>query len=94
MGWWGPIAKKTGVDSGGLRPILIGLGTAVVGTTAVAASNRSLGSTSADALYSFSAAAIENSGAQISNLLLGSPFMLGGSRMKVNDVIIAEKHIL
>ena len=35
MGWWGPIAKKTGVDSGGLRPILIGLGTAVVGTTAV-----------------------------------------------------------
>ncbi|MEZ9337157.1 VolA/Pla-1 family phospholipase [Vibrio splendidus] len=44
----------------------------IVGTTAVAASNRTLGSATADALYSFSAAAIENSGGQISNLLLGS----------------------
>lgn len=44
----------------------------IVGTTAVAASNRSLGSPTADALYTFSAAAIENSGGQISNLLLGS----------------------
>ena len=35
LGGWGPIRKKTGVDPGGLRPILIGLGTAVVGTTAV-----------------------------------------------------------
>ncbi|MFS1502385.1 VolA/Pla-1 family phospholipase [Vibrio lentus] len=44
----------------------------IVGTTAVASSNRKLGNTTADALYSFSAAAIENSGGQISNLLLGS----------------------
>ncbi|EDK27725.1 putative lipase [Vibrionales bacterium SWAT-3] len=44
----------------------------IVGTTAVASSNRTLGSATADALYSFSAAAIENSGGQISNLLLGS----------------------
>ena len=44
----------------------------IVGTTAVASSNRTLGSTTADALYNFSAAAIENSGGQISNLLLGS----------------------
>ena len=44
----------------------------IVGTTAVAASNRTLGSVAANSLYSFSAAAIENSGGQISNLLLGS----------------------
>ena len=44
----------------------------IVGTTAVAASNRTLGSPTADALYSFSSAAFENSGGQISNLLLGS----------------------
>ncbi|WP_373960557.1 VolA/Pla-1 family phospholipase [Vibrio gigantis] len=44
----------------------------IVGTTAVASSNRTLGSVTADALYNFSAAAIENSGGQISNLLLGS----------------------
>lgn len=44
----------------------------IVGTTAVASSNRTLGSATADALYNFSAAAIENSGGQISNLLLGS----------------------
>ncbi|MEZ9391305.1 VolA/Pla-1 family phospholipase [Vibrio splendidus] len=44
----------------------------IVGTTAVAASNRTLGSAAANSLYSFSAAAIENSGGQISNLLLGS----------------------
>ena len=44
----------------------------IVGTTAVASSNRTLGSTTADALYNFSAVAIENSGGQISNLLLGS----------------------
>lgn len=44
----------------------------IVGTTAVAASNRTLGSVAANSLYSFSSAAIENSGGQISNLLLGS----------------------
>ncbi|MEL0607120.1 VolA/Pla-1 family phospholipase [Vibrio echinoideorum] len=44
----------------------------IVGTTAVAASKRTLGSVAANSLYSFSAAAIENSGGQISNLLLGS----------------------
>ncbi|MCG9690763.1 lipase [Vibrio sp. Isolate22] len=60
----------------------------IVGTTAVAASNRSLGSTSADALYSFSAAAIENSGGQISNLLLGSPFF--GPQVKHNVALGAS----
>lgn len=60
----------------------------IVGTTAVAASNRSLGITSADALYSFSAAAIENSGGQISNLLLGSPFF--GPQVKHNVALGAS----
>ena len=60
----------------------------IVGTTAVAASNRSLGNTSADALYSFSAAAIENSGGQISNLLLGSPFF--GPQVKHNVALGAS----
>ncbi|MBE4574804.1 lipase [Vibrio navarrensis] len=44
----------------------------IVGTSAVAAANQTLGSASADALYSFSAASIQNSGGQIANLLLGS----------------------
>ncbi|WP_440878612.1 VolA/Pla-1 family phospholipase [Vibrio natriegens] len=44
----------------------------IVGTSAVAAANNSLGSPTADALYSFSAASIQNSGGQIGNLLLGS----------------------
>ncbi|MGY0614564.1 VolA/Pla-1 family phospholipase [Vibrio sp. FJH11] len=45
----------------------------IVGTSAVAAANNTLGSPTADALYSFSAASIQNSGGQIGNLLLGSP---------------------
>ncbi len=44
----------------------------IVGTSAVAAANNTLGSPTADALYSFSAASIQNSGGQIGNLLLGS----------------------
>ncbi|ELH7808870.1 lipase [Vibrio harveyi] len=44
----------------------------IVGTSAVAAANNSLGSVSADALYNFSSASIQNSGGQIGNLLLGS----------------------
>ncbi|CAE6938834.1 VolA/Pla-1 family phospholipase [Vibrio sp. B1FLJ16] len=44
----------------------------IVGTSAVAAANNSLGSPTADALYTFSAASIHNSGGQIGNLLLGS----------------------
>ncbi|MFH4664959.1 VolA/Pla-1 family phospholipase [Vibrio cidicii] len=44
----------------------------IVGTSAVAAANQTLGSASADALYNFSAASIQNSGGQIANLLLGS----------------------
>jgi Pla-1/cef family extracellular lipase len=44
----------------------------IVGTSAVAAANNTLGSSTADALYSFSAASIQNSGGQIGNLLLGS----------------------
>jgi Pla-1/cef family extracellular lipase len=54
----------------------------IVGTTAVASSNRTLGSATADALYNFSAAAIENSGGQISNLLLGSTYF--GPQVKHN----------
>ena len=60
----------------------------IVGTTAVASSNRTLGSATADALYSFSAAAIENSGGQISNLLLGSPFF--GPQVKHNVALGAS----
>ncbi|EGR0748465.1 lipase [Vibrio parahaemolyticus] len=44
----------------------------IVGTSAVAAANNTLGSHTADALYTFSAASIQNSGGQIGNLLLGS----------------------
>ncbi len=44
----------------------------IVGTSAVAAANNTLGSETADALYTFSAASIHNSGGQIGNLLLGS----------------------
>ncbi|WP_373945013.1 lipase [Vibrio chagasii] len=60
----------------------------IVGTTAVASSNRTLSSPTADALYSFSAAAIENSGGQISNLLLGSPFF--GPQVKHNVALGAS----
>ena len=60
----------------------------IVGTTAVASSNRTLGSATADALYNFSAAAIENSGGQISNLLLGSPFF--GPQVKHNVALGAS----
>ncbi|OED73356.1 lipase [Vibrio splendidus ZS-139] len=60
----------------------------IVGTTAVAASNRTLGSPTADALYSFSAAAIENSGGQISNLLLGSTEF--GPQVKHNVALSAS----
>ncbi|EIU7746498.1 lipase [Vibrio vulnificus] len=44
----------------------------IVGTSAVATANQTLGSPTADALYTFSAASIQNSGGQIANLLLGS----------------------
>ncbi|CDU02244.1 putative extracellular lipase [Vibrio coralliirubri] len=60
----------------------------IVGTTAVAASNRETGNTNADALYKFTAAAIENSGGQISNLLLGSPFF--GPQVKHNVALGAS----
>ncbi|WP_299139260.1 VolA/Pla-1 family phospholipase [uncultured Vibrio sp.] len=60
----------------------------IVGTTAVAASNRSLGSSTADALYSFSSAAFENSGGQISNLLLGSTEF--GPQVKHNVALSAS----
>ncbi|MFA0668829.1 VolA/Pla-1 family phospholipase [Vibrio splendidus] len=45
----------------------------IVGTSAVAAANNTLGSPTADALYTFSGASIQNAGGQIGNLLLGSP---------------------
>ncbi|MEZ8503764.1 VolA/Pla-1 family phospholipase [Vibrio splendidus] len=60
----------------------------IVGTTAVAASNRTLGSVAANSLYSFSAAAIENSGGQISNLLLGSTEF--GPQVKHNVALSAS----
>lgn len=60
----------------------------IVGTTAVAASNRTLGSPTADALYSFSSAAFENSGGQISNLLLGSTEF--GPQVKHNVALSAS----
>ncbi|EHH0802939.1 VolA/Pla-1 family phospholipase [Vibrio vulnificus] len=44
----------------------------IVGTSAVATANQTLGSPTADVLYTFSAASIQNSGGQIANLLLGS----------------------
>ncbi|MDK9782874.1 lipase [Vibrio sp. B172a] len=44
----------------------------IVGTSAVAAANNTLGSPTADALYTFSGASIQNAGGQIGNLLLGS----------------------
>ncbi|MDA2926563.1 hypothetical protein MYX78_04915 [Acidobacteria bacterium AH-259-G07] len=37
MGWWGPIAEKTGIESAGPRPVFSGLGIAFLGTVAVAA---------------------------------------------------------
>ncbi|TLE17852.1 VolA/Pla-1 family phospholipase [Vibrio cholerae] len=60
----------------------------IVGTSAVAESNKTLGSTLANALYSFSGAAIQNSGGQISNLLLGSAFF--GPKIKHNVALSAS----
>ncbi|ELJ8583054.1 TPA: VolA/Pla-1 family phospholipase [Vibrio cholerae] len=60
----------------------------IVGTSAVAESNKTLGSTPANALYSFSGAAIQNSGGQISNLLLGSAFF--GPKIKHNVALSAS----
>ena len=37
MGWWGPVARKAGIEHAGLRPILAGLGIAVSGAVTVAA---------------------------------------------------------
>ncbi|EGQ7639698.1 lipase [Vibrio cholerae] len=60
----------------------------IVGTSAVAESNKTLGSTLANALYSFSGAATQNSGGQISNLLLGSAFF--GPKIKHNVALSAS----
>ncbi|WP_108248469.1 VolA/Pla-1 family phospholipase [Vibrio cholerae] len=60
----------------------------IVGTSAVAESNKTLGSAAANALYSFSGAAIQNSGGQISNLLLGSAFF--GPKIKHNVALSAS----
>ncbi|EJL6654336.1 lipase [Vibrio cholerae] len=60
----------------------------IVGTSAVAESNKTLGSTLANALYSFSGAAIQNSGGQISNLLLGSEYF--GPQIKHNVALSAS----
>ncbi|ENM5729285.1 lipase [Vibrio mimicus] len=60
----------------------------IVGTSAIAESNKTLGSASANALYSFSGAAIQNSGGQISNLLLGSEFF--GPQIKHNVALSAS----
>ena len=35
MGWWGPIAQKAGVATGGGSPIVRGLGIALLGAVAV-----------------------------------------------------------
>ncbi len=37
MGWWGPIARKAGMEPAGSRPIFAGLGIAVAGAVTVAA---------------------------------------------------------
>ena len=37
LGWWGPIARRTGVAPLGWKPILSGMGLALLGATAVAA---------------------------------------------------------
>ncbi|HCZ9575103.1 TPA: lipase [Vibrio cholerae] len=60
----------------------------IVGTSAIAESNKTLGSTLANALYSFSGAAIQNSGGQISNLLLGSEYF--GPQIKHNVALSAS----
>ncbi|MGG6333034.1 VolA/Pla-1 family phospholipase [Vibrio cholerae] len=60
----------------------------IVGTSAIAESNKTLGSTLANALYSFSGAAIQNSGGQISNLLLGSAFL--GPKIRHNVALNAS----
>ncbi|WP_269268451.1 VolA/Pla-1 family phospholipase [Vibrio cholerae] len=60
----------------------------IVGTSAVAESNKTLGSAAANALYSFSGAAIQNSGGQISNLLLGSEYF--GPQIKHNVALSAS----
>ena len=38
MGWWGPIAAKAGVESGGASPIVRGLGIALLGAVALGGS--------------------------------------------------------
>ena len=35
MGWWGPIAEQTGIETGGASPIVRGLGIALLGAVAV-----------------------------------------------------------
>lgn len=35
MGWWGPIAEKAGVETGGAAPIVRGLGIALLGAVAI-----------------------------------------------------------
>ncbi|WP_337909743.1 VolA/Pla-1 family phospholipase [Vibrio cholerae] len=60
----------------------------IIGTSAIAESNKTLGSTAADAMYSFSGAAIQNSGGQISNLLLGSEYF--GPQIKHNVALSAS----
>lgn len=60
----------------------------IVGTSAVAAANNKLGSPTADALYTFSGASIQNAGGQIGNLLLGSSNF--GPQIKHNLAYIAS----
>ncbi|GAJ69631.1 LOW QUALITY PROTEIN: putative lipase [Vibrio sp. JCM 18904] len=55
----------------------------------VAAANNTLGSPSADALYTFSSASVQNSGGQIGNLLLGSDNY--GPQIKHNLAYAASK---
>ncbi|MGR5068977.1 VolA/Pla-1 family phospholipase [Vibrio alfacsensis] len=60
----------------------------IVGTSAVAAANNTLGSPTADALYTFSGASIQNAGGQIGNLLLGSSNF--GPQIKHNLAYVAS----
>ncbi|EPE6793813.1 VolA/Pla-1 family phospholipase [Vibrio alginolyticus] len=61
----------------------------IVATSAVAAANNTLGSSTADALYTFSSASVQNSGGQIGNLLLGSDNY--GPQIKHNLAYAASK---
>ncbi|BCB44694.1 lipase [Vibrio alginolyticus] len=61
----------------------------IVATSAVAAANNTLGSPTADALYTFSSASVQNSGGQIGNLLLGSDNY--GPQIKHNLAYAASK---